>query len=63
MYYKTSIDNIYKFFTKGKGVENTKRYLEKHNTDFNHLPEDIEGFILGKVVGFLKKVRKKKFKI
>lgn len=58
-YYKLSIDNIYKFFTEGKGVENTKKFLEKYKDQLKYIPDDLDAFIQQKVIGFLEKVRTK----
>lgn len=56
-YYKSSIDNIYNFFTNGKGIENTKKFLEKYQDQLKYLPEDLDAFIEQKVLGFIDKVR------
>jgi hypothetical protein len=58
-YYKSSIDNIYRFFTEGKGIENTKRFIEKYKDRLKYLPENLDQFIAQKVIGFIDKVRTK----
>lgn len=56
-YFRASIDNIHKFFTEGKGIENTKKFLEKYKSDIKYLPYNLDKFVTQKVIGFIDKVR------
>ncbi|WP_191908865.1 hypothetical protein [Larkinella humicola] len=63
LYFKTSIDNIFEFFTQGdkygnNGIKNTKRYLEEYKPSLKYISmiDDLDKFISDKVCGFIKKV-------